>query len=176
MSDIIETLLLRNLQEVFGEGDPAHRRAAIAELYTEDCTVLLPIGRYVGHQALDQVAGELRAGHPSFVYTPHSTPQAVQDGGRIAWGSGPAGEPPRYTGLDVIIVRDGKIAALYVFLEFAARMKLDTASCAGKREPHGRVTASQVEVSAGLRCGPGLPWQPAAKPLAVTSFKPSSAT
>src|SRR5260370_5451233 len=61
MSDIIETLLLRNLQEVFGEGDPAHRRAAIEELYAEDCTVLLPIGRYVGHQALDQVAGELRA-------------------------------------------------------------------------------------------------------------------
>ncbi len=28
-----------------------------------------------------------------------------------------AGEPPRYTGLDVIIVRDGKIAALYVFLD-----------------------------------------------------------
>ena len=67
MSDIIETLLLRNLQEVFGEGDAARRRAAIAELYTEDCTVLLPIGRYVGHRALDQVAGELRAGHPSFV-------------------------------------------------------------------------------------------------------------
>jgi hypothetical protein len=38
-------------------------------------------------------------------------------GGSIAWGSGPAGEPPRYTGLDVIIVRDGKIAALYVFLD-----------------------------------------------------------
>jgi hypothetical protein len=125
MSDIIETLLLRNLQEVFGEGDPARRRAAIAELYTDDCTVLLPIGRYIGHEALNQVAGELRAGHPSFVYTPHSVPQAVQDGGRIAWGSGPAGKPPRYTGLDVIIVRDGKIAVLYVFL--AARMKLDTA-------------------------------------------------
>ena len=31
MSDIIETLLLRNLQEVFGEGDPAHRRTAIEE-------------------------------------------------------------------------------------------------------------------------------------------------
>jgi hypothetical protein len=117
MSDLIETLLLRNLQKVFRECDPAHRRAVIAELYTEDCTVLLPIGRYIGHQALDQVAGELRAGHPSFVYTPHSVPQAVQNGGRIAWGSGPAGEPPRYTGLDVIIVRDGKIAALYVFLD-----------------------------------------------------------
>ena len=42
MSDIIETLLLRDLQEVFGEADPAHRRTAIEELYTGDCTVLLP--------------------------------------------------------------------------------------------------------------------------------------
>jgi hypothetical protein len=32
-------------------------------------------------------------------------------------GSGPPGEPPRYTGLDVIIVRDERIAALYVFLD-----------------------------------------------------------
>ena len=31
MSDIISTLLLRNLQEVFGEGDPARRRAAIED-------------------------------------------------------------------------------------------------------------------------------------------------
>jgi hypothetical protein len=117
MPDIIETLLLRNLQEVFVEGDPTRRRAAIEKLYTEDCAVLLPIGRYVGHAALDRVAGELRATHPNFVYTPHGSPQAVQDGGRLAWNSGPPGEPPRYTGLDVIIVRDGKIAALYVFLD-----------------------------------------------------------
>ena len=61
MSDVIETLLLRNLQEVFGERDPARRRAAIAELYTEDCTVLLPLGRYVGHTALDQVANKVGA-------------------------------------------------------------------------------------------------------------------
>jgi SnoaL-like domain len=117
MSDIIETLLLRNLQVVFGEGDPARRRAAIEELYTEDCTVFLPIGRYVGRAALDQVAGELRDSHPSFVYTPHRPPQAVQDSGRLAWGSGPPREPPRYTGLDVIVVRDEKIAALCVFLD-----------------------------------------------------------
>jgi hypothetical protein len=70
MSDIIETLLLRNLQEVFGEGDLTRRRAAIEKLYTEDCTVLLPIGRYVGHAALDQVAGDLRASHPRSLLIP----------------------------------------------------------------------------------------------------------
>jgi len=118
MSDIIETLLLRNLQQVFGQGDPVRRRAAIDELYTEGCTVLVPTGRYVGRAALDQIAGELRASHPSFVYTPHCRPQAVQDGGPFTWGSGPPGEPPSYyTGVDISIVRDGMIAALYVFLD-----------------------------------------------------------
>ena len=100
MTDIIESLLLRNLQEVFGQNDPVRRRAAIDELYTEDCTVLLPIDRYVGRAALDQIAGELRASHPSFVYTPDRRPQTVQDSGRLPWGSGAPGEPPSYTGID----------------------------------------------------------------------------
>lgn len=65
MNDRIHELLHRNLQEVFGEGDAARRRAAIEELYTEDCVL----------------------------------------------------EAPDYTGLDVIVVREGKIAALYVFLD-----------------------------------------------------------
>jgi hypothetical protein len=33
----ISTLLLRNLHDVFGENDPARRRAAIDEIYAEDC-------------------------------------------------------------------------------------------------------------------------------------------
>ena len=36
MTDVIERLLLRNLQEVFGQGDPMRRRAAIDELYARD--------------------------------------------------------------------------------------------------------------------------------------------
>jgi SnoaL-like domain len=112
---IIE-LLNRNLQEVFGEGDPVRRRAAIEELYTDDCTLYVPDGVLVGHDALDKFAGDLRGTHPHFVYTPHGEPQALHNGGILAWGSGPKGEPPEYTGLDVVVVRDRKIAALYVFL------------------------------------------------------------
>ena len=85
MDDRIIELLCRNLQEVFGEGDAARRRAAIQDFYTEDCVLYVPPGVFVGHDALDKFAGDLRATHP-------------------------------HTGLDVVIVRDGKIAALYVFL------------------------------------------------------------
>jgi len=113
----IETLLNRNLPEDFGEADPARRRAAIGELYTDDCVLYVPPGMLVGHDALDKFAGDLRATHPDFVYTPHGAPQVLHNSGRLAWGSGPKGESPAYTGVDFIIVRDGKIAALYVYLD-----------------------------------------------------------
>jgi hypothetical protein len=90
----IETLLNRNLLEVFGEGDPARRRAAIRELYTEDCVLYVPPGAFVGHDALDKFAGDLRATHPHFVYMPHGAPQVLHNSGRLAWGSGPKGEAP----------------------------------------------------------------------------------
>ena len=117
MSNRIHELLQRNLQEVFGEGDATRRRAAVAELYTEDCELYVPPGKFVGREALDKFAGDLRATHPHFVYTPHGEAQALHNAGRLAWGSGPGDEPPNYTGLDVVIVRDRKIAALYVFLD-----------------------------------------------------------
>jgi hypothetical protein len=119
MEDRTHELLFRNLQEVFGEGDAVRRRAAIKEFYTLDCMIYTPMGVILGHDALDKFSGELRATHPHFVYTPHSKPQALHNAGRIAWGSGPRGDAPEYTGWDVIIVRDGKIAALYVFLDSA---------------------------------------------------------
>jgi hypothetical protein len=117
ISTRIRELLNRNLQEVFGEGDAARRRAAIGELYTDDCVLDAPPGVFVGRDALDKFAGDLRATHPHFVYTPRGEPQALHNAGRLLWGSGPRGEAPDYTGLDLIVVRGDKIAALYVFLD-----------------------------------------------------------
>ena len=116
-ADRIRDLLHRNLQEVFGEADPDRRRRALAELWTEDAVLYAPPGAVVGQAAIDAFAGDLRATHPQFVYTPSGAPQALHNAGRLAWGSGLPGQPPAYTGSDVIIVRDGRIAALYVFLD-----------------------------------------------------------
>jgi hypothetical protein len=113
----IEALLNRNLPEVFGDGDPVRRRAAIEELYIEDCVRCVPPGTFVGHDALDTFAGDLRATHPHYVYTPHGAPQVLHNSGLLAWGSGPKGETPRYIGVDFISARNGKIAALYVYLD-----------------------------------------------------------
>src|SRR6201993_4468570 len=112
----IATLLNRNLQEVFGENDPARRRAAVLELYTEDGVFYDPNkGVYRGRDEIDRVAGEIRATHPDFRYQPIAAPEESGDGGRILWVSGRPGEAPAYAGTDFIISRDGRIAALYLF-------------------------------------------------------------
>lgn len=113
----IRELLERNLHEVFGQNDARRRRATINELYTEDCILHVPPGMITGREDIDRFAGALRANHPEKAYTPIAKPQALGNGGRLAWGSGPRGAEPDYFGSDVIIVRDGRIAALYVFLD-----------------------------------------------------------
>ena len=118
MSHSVSTLLLRNLQDVFGEGDPARRRAAIDELYTEDVVFYDPNkGVYRGRDEIDRVAGAIRATHPDFRYEPITEPEEVGDGGRIQWVEGRPGEAPAHAGTDFIIARDGRIAAVYLFFD-----------------------------------------------------------
>ena len=118
MSHSISTLLLRNLHEVFGSNDPARRRAAIDEIFTDDCVFYDPKGGiYRGRDEIDQIAGTLKATHPEFQYQPTAEPEEVGDGGRIRWVSGRAGEVPAYAGTDFIIARNGRIAAIYLFFD-----------------------------------------------------------
>jgi hypothetical protein len=56
MSHSISTLLTRNLHDVFGENDSACRRAAIDEIFTEDCVFYEPKGVYRGRDEIDRVA------------------------------------------------------------------------------------------------------------------------
>jgi hypothetical protein len=114
----ISTLLTRNLHDVFGEGDPVRRRAAIDELYTEDGVFYDPgSGVHRGRDEIDRIAGAIRATHPDFQYTPTAEPEELHNAGRIRWVSGRPGEAPAYAGTDFIIARDGRIAALYLFFD-----------------------------------------------------------
>ena len=118
MSSSVSTLLLRNLHDVFGEIDPARRRAAIDEIFHEDAVFYDPKGGiYRGRDEIDRIAGAIKATHPDFQYQPISSPEQMGDGGRIRWVSGSPGKPPAYAGTDFVIVRDGKIAAVYLFFD-----------------------------------------------------------
>src|SRR6266436_1511901 len=116
MSYRISTLLTRNLHDVFGENDPGRRRAAIDEIFTEDCVFYDPRrGVYRGRDEIDRVAGAVKATHPDFRYQPIADPEEAGNGGRVQRVSGRPSEVPAYAGTDFIIARDGRIAAIYLF-------------------------------------------------------------
>jgi len=117
MTNSISTLLTRNLHDVFGENDPARRRASIDEIFTEDCVFYEPRGVHRGRDEINRVAGAIKATHPDFRYQPTIGPEELGNCGRIQWVSGRFGEAPAYAGTDFIIVRDGRIAAVYLFFD-----------------------------------------------------------
>jgi hypothetical protein len=118
MSYTISTLLMRNLHDVFGENDPARRRAAIDEIFAEDCVFYDPMGGvYRGRDEIDRVAGAIRATHSDFQYRPVAKPEEVGNAGRVRWVEGRPGEAPAVAGTDFIIARDGRIAAIYLFFD-----------------------------------------------------------
>jgi len=67
MSHSISTLLTRNLQEVFGENDPARRRAAVQELYTEDGVFYDPARESIV-AATKLTASRARSGLPTLTF------------------------------------------------------------------------------------------------------------
>jgi hypothetical protein len=68
MSLTVSTLLLRNLNDVFGEIDPVRRRAAIDEIFHEDAVFHEPNGIYRGRNEINRIAGVIKATHPDFQY------------------------------------------------------------------------------------------------------------
>jgi hypothetical protein len=113
----ISTLLVRNLEDVFGENEPVRRRAAVDEIFTEDCVFYEPGGTYRGGDEIHRIAGVIKATHPDFRYQPIVPPEELGNGGRVQWVSGRPGEAPEYAGTDFIIARDGRIAAVYLFFD-----------------------------------------------------------
>ena len=94
MSYSIATLLIRNLRDVFGENDPALRRAAIDEIFTEDCVFYEPRGVYRGRDEIHRIAGAIKATHPDFRYHPIAEPEQLGNGVRVQWVSGRPGDGP----------------------------------------------------------------------------------
>jgi hypothetical protein len=90
MSNGISTLLTRNLRDVFGENDSARRRAAIDEIFTEDCVFYDPTkGIYRGRDEIDRAAGAIRVTHPDFQYQPITAPEELGNGRAATVGIGP---------------------------------------------------------------------------------------
>ena len=117
MTETVALLLKRNLHEVFAERDADRRLAAITELFAPDCIFSSPKGRHLGRDAVNHAVTALQARLPDHVFSELGDAQTLQDAGRLAWAFGPPADPTRITGLDLIVLKEDRIGALYTFLD-----------------------------------------------------------
>ena len=114
-------LMQANAVRVFSERDPARRLDAIRELYTADAILTEPEGVSKGEAAISDAVAELLSKLPPvFAFTPNGAAIGHHGVGRLLWKAGPPNGPPAVTGMDVAHFKDGRIQALYVFLDPAA--------------------------------------------------------
>jgi hypothetical protein len=112
----IRELMLDNLFAVFNERDPARRSEAIARNYTEDVTWTDPDGTTGGHEAMNKQAQKLLDRMPDFVFSAARPVHVSRDLGLLAFNLGVPEQSPAVSGIDVALVRDGRIAVLHTLL------------------------------------------------------------
>ena len=112
----IRELLLDNLFAVFNVHDPERRLEALARNYTEDVVWTDPDGTFEGHEAMNAQAQKLIDRMPDFAFTAAGPVYVAGDMGLLAFNLGVPEQSPAVSGIDVALVRDGRIARLYTFL------------------------------------------------------------
>jgi hypothetical protein len=112
----IRELLLANLFAVFSERDPERRLQVIERNYTEDVIWSDPDRTTHGREEMNEQAQKLLDRVPDFVFSAAGPVHVSRDLGLLAFNLGVPGQPPAVSGIDVAVVRDGRIACLYTLL------------------------------------------------------------
>jgi len=111
-------LMQANAVRVFSERNPKRRLDAIRELYAADAVLTDPEGVFKGELAINDAVTELLSKlPPAFAFTSIGAAIGHHGVGRLLWKAGPPNGPPAVTGMDIAHFQDGRIHALYVFLD-----------------------------------------------------------
>lgn len=104
----------------WNEADPAARRKAVDDLFSEDVRYIDPVAAVQGRDALDGLIGAVQAQFPGFVFTSGGPADAHHDQGRFTWHLGLPGTEPPVIGFDVAeLDADGRIRLVLGFLDKA---------------------------------------------------------
>jgi hypothetical protein len=114
-----EALLLeRNLLEVWNERDTVKRRAIMESIYLEDATFYEGGLASTGYESMNNRIGHTLNELPTnFVFHIIQPARVNHNIGRLCWGVGPVNGEAKITGIDIALFRNGRIEALYVFLD-----------------------------------------------------------
>ena len=103
----------------FNETDADRRRELLDELYRSNSTYTDPHVDLRGPEQIDSFIAQTQERFPGFTFTLGGAIDAHHEQARFQWNAGPADEPDRYVGFDVIVTDGGRIRSVYGFMDTA---------------------------------------------------------
>src|SRR6202166_1174218 len=117
MEQSVEKITERNLLEGFNARDADSRRAAIDELWDKDGVFIDRAGVHEGVEKINAIVQLLFTQFEDYVFSVRGPGQSMHGVGSLPWSYGPPDDHQRLTGTDVGVTKDGKLTALYVFID-----------------------------------------------------------
>ncbi len=111
--------------DAWNETDPAARRAAVDELYSEDARYVDPMAVAEGREAIAATIGAVQGQFPGFVFRLVGPVDAHHEQARFGWELGPAGQQAPIVGFDVAVTDGaGRLQTVLGFLDKGSRRRL----------------------------------------------------
>ena len=124
MTDVLSefTVLAERYLAAWNETNPAARRRAVHELYTDDARYVDPLVDARGRDAIDTTIAAAQAHFPGFVFRLAGPVDVHHDVGRFTWELRPAGAPEGavapVVGFDVAVTDgQGRLRTVLGFLD-----------------------------------------------------------
>lgn len=115
---ILEALVDRYIA-AWNATDPQVRAARVAETWTEAATYRDPMMAGEGHSGIAAMIAGAQSSFPGLVFRRRGALDAHGDVIRFSWDLGPADAPAIAGGTDFGVLKDGRLAAVTGFLDFA---------------------------------------------------------
>jgi hypothetical protein len=103
----------------FNDTDHEHRLSRIEQLYTSDCVYTDPHVEVTGHAGVSEFIAQTQQRFPGYTFTLRGEVDAHHDQARFNWQAGPADDPGRYVGFDVIVCEEDRIGRVFGFMDAA---------------------------------------------------------
>ncbi|RNL86552.1 nuclear transport factor 2 family protein [Halostreptopolyspora alba] len=99
---------------VWNERNPRTRRTIGAEVFTPDAYYVDPNTSAQGRSGIDTYVAGWQEQFPDFVFALGAV-NSHHDVAHFGWSFGPPGGPPAATGVDVVVIEQGRISKIYGF-------------------------------------------------------------
>jgi len=116
--DNADELVARYLA-AFNETDTGARTALVESLYSSASTYTDPHVHARGPNEIGAFIEQTQTRFPDYTFKLGGAVDAHHDQARFQWHAGPADDPDRFVGFDVIVADNGRIKSVYGFMDAA---------------------------------------------------------